>query len=113
MEKKVLYVLATVSLFLMDIQWVLADKRGKIKGIEEITNELDSNRNSFEKLWESFVLYAYIVAAFIAVVGGVQIYGKIQKGDNQAAEKMGWWVGGLVFIFFAIGLVGTLFFSKN
>ena len=51
----------------------------------------------------------YIIAALVAIVGGVQVYSKMTSGDPGAGKTAATWFGGAVFLILIPTIVTSLF----
>ena len=51
----------------------------------------------------------YIIAALVAIVGGVQVYSKMTSGDPGAGKTAATWFGGAVFLILIPTIVTALF----
>ena len=51
----------------------------------------------------------YIVAALVAIVGGVQVYSKMTSGDPGAGKTAASWFGGAVFLILIPSIITSLF----
>lgn len=51
----------------------------------------------------------YIIAAIVAIVGGVQVYSKMTSGDPGAGKTAATWFGGAIFLILIPTIVTSLF----
>ena len=51
----------------------------------------------------------YIIAALVAIVGGVQVYSKMTSGDPGAGKTAASWLGGAVFLILIPTIITALF----
>ncbi len=51
----------------------------------------------------------YIIAALVAIVGGVQVYSKMTSGDPGAGKTAASWFGGAVFLILIPTIITALF----
>lgn len=77
-----------------------------------INDALNQGQSEFKDTFNSIKWYVVVVAAIIGIVNAVKCYSKMQEGDREAGGKIAWWVGGVVFFFFALFLVDKLFINR-
>lgn len=91
-----------VAFVLFQVNYAMAQDGG-VKGINETTQMITGYFDPAVKL-------IYAIGAICGLIGGIQVYSKVQGGDPDAGKSAGMWFGGCVFLV-VVGTVLKAFFA--